>query len=158
MNFKRGLIAGMIGTVAGALIPVVLIGGYTLLFWYWYDSPAMDRQADLQHWQKYGSGPIIGLAIYLGLSAWATYTPSGKHRFAYTLGILFLSSVPLMIVIDQLRGPPPPGRSGYEHQTDWFEVSIFLVSLLAVACLIILFRWFSSRKPEDTSQLPNPHT
>lgn len=152
MNFKRGLIAGMIGTVAGALIPVVLIGGYTLLFWYWQDSPAIDRQADLQDWQKYGSGPVIGLAIYLGLSAWATYTPPGNHRFAYTLGILFLSSIPLMIVIDQIREPLPPGRSGYEHQTDWFEVSIFLLSLLVVAWLIVLFHWFNSRASEDGPQ------
>lgn len=78
MNFKRGLIAGMLGTVAGALIPVLWIGGYTLLYWFWHDSPAMDREADLAYWQDYGAGPVIGLAIYFGLSAWATYTPPRK--------------------------------------------------------------------------------
>jgi|GEM_PF-4513109 len=75
MNFKRGFIAGIAGTVAGALIPVVWIGGYTLLYWLWHDSPAMDREADLKYWREYGAGPLIGMAAYFGLSAWATYTP-----------------------------------------------------------------------------------
>lgn len=152
MNFKRGLIAGMLGTVAGALIPVLWIGGYTLLYWFWHDSPAMDREADLAYWQDYGAGPVIGLAIYFGLSAWATYTPPGKHRFVSTLGILFLGSFPLIIFLDQVFQSSNPPHKGMDHQTGWSDVLIFSLPLLVVAGLIVLFRWFNAYASEDGPQ------
>jgi hypothetical protein len=158
MNFKRGLIAGLIGTVAGALIPALWIGGYTLLYWFWHDSPAMDRGADLAYWQDYGAGPVIGLAIYFGLSAWATYTPPGKHRFVSTLGIMFVISIPLSLLLSSLQ-LTPQGKRAPEDPTLFFsEFLIIVLPPLAVAGLIVLFRWSRWPDMEDAPQPPSPHT
>ena len=149
MNFKRGLIAGLIGTFAGALIPVLWIGGYTLLYWFWHDSPAMDREADLAYWRDYGIGPVIGLAFYFGLSAWATYTPREHYRFVSTLGIMFVISIPLTLLLSSLQLTPQGKRAPDDPTLFFSEFLIILLPPLAVAWLIVLFRWFRSRKPEN---------
>jgi len=158
MNFKRGLIAGLIGTVTGGLLPVILIGGYTLFYWFWHDSPAMDRKADLAYWWDYGGGTVIGMALYFGLSAWATYTPSGKYRFASTLGILTLGSLLLMIFLSVVFRSSYPIHKGGVHQTDWSGILFFSLPPLLAAWLIVLFRWSRWLDMEDAPQPPSPHT
>lgn len=157
MNFKRGLIAGVIGTATGALLTVILIGGYTMFHWFWHNSPAMDREADLNYWRTYGAGTVTGMALFFGLSAWATYTPPGKHRFVGTLGILTLCSLLPLIFLDLILGPSPPTHKVMEHQTDWSDILFFSSPLLAVACLIVLFRWFRFSDSEATVASPQSH-
>ena len=97
------------------------------------------------------------VALFFGLSAWATYTPPGKHRFISTLGILTLCSLLQMIFLDLILGPSPPTHKGMEHQTDWSDILIFSLPLLAVACLIVLFRWFRFSVSEATAASPQSH-
>lgn len=93
MNIRRGLIAGLIGAVLGMVVPVLVIGLYTVLYWYFNETFEIDRRDDIASWKRDGVSPLVGCAIFVGLASWVTYTPRREFRFTKTLAILFFTSL-----------------------------------------------------------------
>lgn len=146
MNIIRGLIAGLLGTLVGLLGPVLIVGSYTLLYWYFHETPEMDRRADMDYWRFHAVMPLAGTTIYFGLAAWATFTPRGDYRFARTLVMLLCISFPLTaILMDAIL---IPRRRPYDNSPPLY-VSEFLIMLLTptlVAATLIIIR---SRRKEE---------
>ncbi|MCA9014279.1 MAG: hypothetical protein KDA77_03000 [Planctomycetaceae bacterium] len=141
MNITRGLIAGILGTLAGLILPVLLVGSYLLLSWYCNETFEMDRRADIAYWRNYGEMPLAGCAIYLGLAAWATYTPKRNYGLAKTLAILFFCSIPLMILVSRLQTEPlQPRGSTPTYPLTLSEFVRILIPPLIVACVLIAIR------------------
>ena len=161
MNITRGLIAGVLGIFAGLILPVLLIGSYLLLSWYFNETFEMDRSADIAYWRKYGMEPLTGCAIYLGLTAWATYTPKRNYGFAKTLAILFFCSIALMVFTNILIQSLPQSRSPERYNgftlTEFF---ILLIPPLVVASVLIAVRRsgtselekVATKNPKDAQQ------
>ncbi|MCH9789311.1 MAG: hypothetical protein K0U82_00725 [Planctomycetes bacterium] len=141
MNIGRGIIAGLIGAVLGVVVPVLVIGLYTLLYWHFNETYDMDRRADIANWKRDAVSPLVGCAIYVGLAAWATYTPRREFRFAKTLAVLFFTSMLLTMLIGSMRQTP----TRYSYRTEDFQMSLsgflllFLPPLL-VSCVMVFRR------------------
>ncbi|MCA9006858.1 MAG: hypothetical protein KDA70_16400 [Planctomycetaceae bacterium] len=152
MNMIRGLIAGLLGTLVGLLGPVLIVGSYTLLYWYFHETPEMDRRADMKYWRLHAVMPLAGSTIYLGLTAWATFTPRGDYRFARTLVILFCIALPLTGIL--MKTSLTPERRPYDNSPPLYfsEFLIMLLTPTLVAATLIIIR--SRRKEEtDTNEL-----
>ncbi|WP_417393521.1 hypothetical protein [Gimesia sp.] len=152
INICRGLIAGLLGALTGLLGPVLIVGIYTLLNWYFHQTPEIDRRADMQYWRYHAVAPLAGTTIYLSLAAWATYTPRGTYRFASTLVILLFISFPLTGFLMNTR--LTPHRQPYDNSPPLY-FSEFLIMLLAptlVASLLIVIR-SRRRDAADTKEL-----
>jgi hypothetical protein len=153
MNITRGLIAGVLGIFAGLILPVLLVGSYLLLSWYFNETFEMDRRADIAYWRNYGEMPLAGCAIYLGLAAWATYTPKRNYGLAKTLAILFFCSIPLMILLSFLQTEPlPPRGSTPRYPLTLSEFVRIMIPPLAVASVLIAVRRAGTKETEPESE------
>ena len=85
MNITRGIIAALIWALVGALAPILIVGTYTILSWQINNTAEFDRQYDISWWRTRATWPLVGASIYLGLTAWATYTPKRDFGFGKTL-------------------------------------------------------------------------
>lgn len=138
MNFTRGMIAGLIGAVVGVIAPVLVLGLYLMLSWYFNETHGMDRRADMADWQRHGVVPLVGCAIYVGLAAWATYTPQRNFRFAKTLAILFFASLFLYVLVS-LFDPAPATRYTNQELSLW-KFLMLLLPPVVVAVLLVISR------------------
>ncbi|WP_298868360.1 hypothetical protein [uncultured Gimesia sp.] len=142
MNIVRGLIAGLIGAVLGVVVPVVVIGLYTILYWYFNETSDLVRRDDITSWKRDAVDPLVGCAIYVGLAAWATYTPRREFRFSKTLVILFFTSMLLIILLNSMRQTPDT----YRHSTaedlrmSLPEFLMLLLPPLLVSCVMVINR------------------
>ncbi|QDT44733.1 hypothetical protein Pan241w_48490 [Gimesia alba] len=153
MNITRGLIAGVLGIFAGLILPVLLVGSYLLLTWYFNETFEMDRRADIAYWRKYGMEPLTGCAIYQGLTAWATYTPKRNYGFAKTLAILFFCSMALMVFINILyQSPPQPRSANRDYGLSLSGFLFLLIPPLIVACVLIAVRRAGTKETEPESE------
>lgn len=138
MNFTRGMIAGLIGAVVGVIVPVLVLGLYLILTWYFNETHGMDRRADMADWQRDGVVPLVGCAIYVGLAAWATYTPQRNFRFAKTLAILFFASLFLYVLVTFFT-PAPATRYTY-REPPFSEFLMLFLPPVVVAVLLVISR------------------
>jgi hypothetical protein len=103
MNIRRGLSAAGLGAIAGALLPAALALGYVVYRW---SNPGFVPSNRLHYFLgdlvRYWSVPVCGGAAFLGCAAWATFAPPGSWRFASSLLIIFLISVPSWFLLDWL--------------------------------------------------------
>jgi predicted permease len=140
MNIARGIIAGLMGALIGAVVPVVVVATFTLLSWHFHDTLEGDRQYDIAWWRMHAVPPLVGAAIYLGLTAWATYTPKRNCGFAKTLAIIFFTSVPLTWLLAALHLTPTRYKN-VEHPAMYFsELLLLLVPPLVMACVLVAAR------------------
>ncbi|QDT99396.1 hypothetical protein [Gimesia aquarii] len=140
MIIMRGMIAGLIGALVGGVVPLVLISLYTITSWYFHNTYEIDRQADIAYWRNEVVYPILGVAIYFGLAAWATYTPKGNYRFTKTLAILFFLSIPLTLFIRVLRQPTPQYKTIEVPNAYFSEFLLLFLPPLLITCVMIAFR------------------
>jgi hypothetical protein len=153
MNITRGLIAGLLGALVGLILPVLLVGSYLLLSWYFNETFEMDRRADIAYWRDFGDAPLAGCAIYLGLAAWATYTPQQIYGFAKTLAILFFCSMALMALIIIFQQTPSQPRSAErDYSLSLTDLLTLLIPPLLVACVLIAVRRSGAKETEPLSE------
>lgn len=99
LSISRGVI-GAVGGAAGAAALVGLFAvGNRAYEWANFRAspfrPNFDVLAVSDDWLV----PVIGCAIIAGCAGWAAFAPARRSRFAVTLALVFLGSVPLWAVL-----------------------------------------------------------
>jgi hypothetical protein len=140
MNIKRGLIAALICAITGAASAVLFIAVFLVGNWVLYDTHAVKRKFDIRWMATAWTVPAIGVAIYLGLTAFATYTPNMNYGFARTFAIIFLLSIPMAAFLGSLELTPKRVKS-LEHPILYpSELSLLAFPPMTVAILLLATR------------------
>jgi hypothetical protein len=152
MNIARGILAALLWAVAGVVVPVLVVGGYTVLSWHINNTPEIDREYDVEWWRMHAVPPLVAASVYLGLTAWATYAPRRNYGFAKTLAILFFAAIPLAIPLGALISTPRRYK-GVEHP-DMYGSEFLLLFLppLIVSCLLVAIRRSGAREVDAAEE------
>jgi hypothetical protein len=154
MNVARGIIAALIWAAAGIIVPVVVVGGYTILSWHFNDTLEVDRDYDIAWWRMHAVPPLVGVPIYLGLTAWATYTPKRNHGFAKTLAIIFFTAIPSTWFLAALEMTPRRYKS-IEHPDIYVsEFLLFFLPPLIMSCILVAIRRSDSQHVDTADEEP----
>lgn len=138
LRVARGLAFALLFGVIGAATPVIVLVGSILL-----GSSESDWAFDLHFLPDRLVFPVIGTALVMASTAWATYAPAGSYRFARTLVIVFAVSVPSWYLL-AATGLSPPRLKAASHPLIYpFEVLLLVVPPIAVACVL---SWRRCRK------------
>jgi len=140
MNFKRGFIAAFIWAVIGIAGPFIAVCVFTVVSWQLNDTSSFFRQDDIAWWLTRAVWPLVGVPIYLGLSALATYTPIQKHRFAGTLAIIFFTAIPLTWILAALELTPQRYKAGDHPEMYFSEFLLLLIPPLTITFVLIALR------------------
>jgi predicted permease len=151
MNFARGIIAASIWAGAGPILTVLVVAGFQLLSWQFNNTPEIDRKYDMAWWRMHAVPPLVGISIYLGTAALATYTPHRNQGFAKTLAILFGTALPFTWFLAQLELTPKRYKS-IEHPDLYFsEFLLLFLPPLVIAGVLMAVRRSESRSSETAS-------
>jgi hypothetical protein len=138
LNIKRGLIATCLSALAGAAGCVVVAAGIYVYRWVTSGPTGTDVQGDFQYLKTYLHYPVVGCAVVFAFAGWATFAPIRPHRFARTLLLVFLISVPCWIVLSALQITPPRLKS-IQHPLYYPSEILVLIGppLMAAAVLTV---------------------
>jgi hypothetical protein len=137
LNPKRGLIAGLVGGALAFAVPWLLL--YLIVFakWLLYDTPAVDRQYDINFMSKgawLGSYFLTSLVVSAACVAFGTNPRcSFGHDFAaIALVAIVLSSLVGFVDGPRLKSEPPFGEK---------PLDIVLLTAPAVVTGIVILAW-----------------
>jgi hypothetical protein len=140
LNLFRGLRAAVLLGIVGAAATVLIALCYMVVGWFVFETIAIDRSYDLQHfWSRYNMA-ILGISLLFTATGWATYAPRGEYRFIINLGILGVISSVLWILIATVRNAVAPWYK-VERETSlqvFFDVLAYAVPLLVGLLLSIV--------------------
>ncbi|MFN4907240.1 MAG: hypothetical protein ACK5EO_15200 [Planctomycetota bacterium] len=140
MNIKRGVIAALTCSSIGVAFAVLLIAAFVLGNWFFNDPIPAEREFDTRWLSSAWMGPAIGVAIYLGLTGFATFAPTINYGFARTLAIISLVSIPLTLVLSNLEITPKRVKI-IEHPVFYpSELAILIIPPAGVAALLLAWR------------------
>lgn len=103
LNVPRGLLATFIGTLLGALAPVLLVGVLKLVRWLLNDTSKLETgsfQGELEESLFYP--PIVGCAAVCGCADWAAYAPRGRRSLAFALALEVFFTTGVWIALDMV--------------------------------------------------------
>ena len=140
MNINRGLIAAFTCSSIGAVSTVFLIAVFAVGNWFFNDTTPAEREFDIRWLATAWIVPSIGVSIYLGLTAFTTYSARTNYGFARTLAIIFFVSIPLTSILGTLELTPKRVKSN-EHPILYpSELAILLLPPSVVAALLLASR------------------
>lgn len=152
MNVARGIIAGLVWAVAGVVVPVLVVGGYTILSWHVNNTSAIDREYDVGWWRMHAVPPLVAVSVYLGLTAWATYTPKRNYGFAKTLAILFSSAILLAMFLSAFISTPRRYKSAEDPGVPLSGYLLLFLPPLIVSCLLVAVRRSGAREVDAAEE------
>lgn len=152
MNVARGILAALIWAFAGSVVPVLVVGGYTVLSWHINNTPAIDRDYDVGWWRMHAIPPLVAASVYLGLTAWATYTPKRNYGFAKTLAILFFTAIPLAMLLGAFISTPRRYRSVEHPDIYGSELLLLFLPPVIVSCLLVAVRRSGAREVDAAEE------
>ena len=138
LNLSRGLWATLLGALVGAFAPKGLALLIALYRWHVSGSPdiASNWAIDLDELMEY---PAVGCAAVCACAGWATYAPSGTHRFVVSLGFIFLVSLMSWYVLSWTA--LMPFYKGMEHSVFYPNELIAMIGPpIVAAALLTAFR------------------
>lgn len=98
LSISRGLRGAGLCALVGAAAPVVLALAFMACGWIAGGADEQDRMDDLRLLQNTMILPVIGSAVVFACAGWSVYAPAGRHRFAWSLLIITIVSVPLWFI------------------------------------------------------------
>ena len=137
VNLLRGTAAALIFGLLGFLAPALLLGVLATGHWIMEGTSefALNQVSDV------ALGPMIGVGLVLACAGWATFAPSGNHRFASTLAIIFAISVIGWIVLGSMNLTPPRYKNT-EHPFMYpSEAFVFFTPPILGALVLTLIRY-----------------
>jgi len=140
MNVKRGLLAALASSFIGAVSAFLVISALVFGNWLLKDTHASEREFDTRWLATAWIVPAIGVSIYLGLAAFATYAATTNFGFGRTLAIIFFVSIPLTAFLASLELTPKRIKS-IDHPVLYpSEIAILVLPPSVVAFLLLASR------------------
>ncbi len=105
IDLRRGLRWAALLALVGAVVPMLVVFGFMSVGWLASGAEEYERLDDLWRMSRAMILPLIGSATFCGCAAWVTFAPFGNHRFATSLAILFLASLPVWVAVKSFEPP-----------------------------------------------------
>ena len=133
LDVVRGTRAALILGGVGALAPVALMVGVTVIQWWINHTSEWDRRYDLLWLRNRMVGPTLGCAVIFAAAGWATYAPVGRHRFTPALVLIVAGSLVLWPMLMSLS-LTPQRLKGVDHPEFYpLELTIWLTPPILIA-------------------------
>jgi hypothetical protein len=133
-----------LGTVVGSVVAVALAValwlGFRLCKWFGTGETAFDPEDDLRLLREEWIFPVLGCAIFGACAGWVTFAPARRFSFALSLVIIFLVSIPLIVVVRSLVDTPPRYKGVAHPQIYPSEVLVLMGPPIVVAAILTLVR------------------
>lgn len=125
-NLSRALWATSLCAVFGATVPVALAVIIALCRWAVGPSELASEwfRRDLE---ENIINPVVGCGVVCACAGFATFAPSGKHSFAWSLAIIFLISLVIWTVIAGME-LTPRRLKGVEHPVFYLSGLIAMIA------------------------------
>lgn len=147
MEFERGIRESLKRAALGFLIPVVVIGLYSILHLTCYEIHPIDRENDLRRLPFLILLPSTGLAILFGLSAYASFAP--KQGVSFIRSLTVIAGATAIAVFST----PPKVNLKTVEQGSWVEIVFpMAVAIIATIAILIYSRWTSSCRLESDAR------
>ena len=158
MNLKSGLIAGLSWGLGGLLGLPAVIAAFTLIYWWFCDTPNFDRKYDIGWWQLHAFPGLVVIPMLLFFAGFTSHASERATGFARTLGILAVTSLPMAVLLGAM-GMAHFREKSAEHPPMYFsEVLMFLIPIAAVSFILLRLRGRRICVPEldDSPEIQNP--
>src|SRR5262245_34939147 len=112
--------------------------GFTACRWLISGATEMERQYDLQSLKNELNFPVVGCTVVCACAAWATFAPAATSRFARSLVVVFLFSVPLWYILMSMELTPRRLKGMDQPEFYLSELIVLVAPPLAAAVLLTL--------------------
>jgi hypothetical protein len=156
LNLVRGVFA-VVGGSAGAVAPIAVLAAGTVIRWWITGASGFDRRYDIGWIRAALPGPVVGCATICACTAWATFAPRERYRFARSLAVITAISVCVWFVVGSME-LTPRRLKGTEHPLFYpMEWMLLIGPPVAVAAVMTVFRLRGAAEPTSGSD-PAPMT
>lgn len=135
-NVLRGIRAALLCGAIGGAAPILFVVTYTMGRWVIEGTSDFDRAYDLYRLPQVLVFPVIGTAFVFAAAGWATYAPKGSYRFARTLLLIAVISVPSWFALAGM-GMAVPRYKSIEHPPIYPREALLLVVPPAVTAVVL---------------------
>jgi hypothetical protein len=140
LNPVRGARAAVGFALFGAIAPIVFMVVFTLVHWGIGNASRIDWRGDIRQLEGGLLGPVIGCALVFACAGWATFAPRGSYRFARSLVLILVISLPLGWFLGSLEITPRRFK-GIRHPLLYFsELLVLVVPPIVAATFVTAFR------------------